>query len=403
MASYAYRAIDAEGKAVAGTETAENPRDLVERLHTRGMLALDVREVGGESLVARWREGVRGATSRDLARLFRQLATLLAAGVPLARSLAVIEARFTHPGLRRAVGQVRTEVQEGHALSAALARHPRYFSGLVVHTIRTGEAAGALDVLLPRLAAHFEKEHALRQRLRGAAIYPAIVAAVCVAAVVFLMAYVVPTLTAIFEGLQAPLPAQTRLLIRVAAAVHAYWGSILAGAALLVTGIAGLLRTPRGTEVRDHLVLTLPVVGQFTQQVLTSRVCRSLATMLAGGVPLLRALDIAAQTAGNADVSRAVLEIREGVQAGGRLGELLARHPVFPGLAGEMVSVGEEAGSVDTMLDRIADFQDVEVEYAVNAMATTLEPALIIAMAVIVGFVVISMYLPLFDLVRVVR
>jgi len=403
MTSYTYRAIDAEGRPVAGTEAAETPRDLVERLHLQGMLVTDVRVVDGPAILGRWRDGLRGASSKDLALLFRQIATLLGAGIPLAQSLAVLELRFPHLVWRRVLGRIRTDVEEGHALSAALARHPQYFSGLVVHTVRAGEVAGALDILLPRLAAHYEKEHALKQKLRAAAIYPGIVALVSAAAVLFLMTYVVPTLVGIFEGLQVSLPWQTRLLIGAAGGLRTYWLTFLITGIVLIAAAIAIRRTSWGSEIADALSLSFPGIGRFNQQVITSRFCRTLATLLAGGVPLLRAMDIVAQLVGNRVVTRAVLDIQEGVRIGGRLGRLLARQPVFPALVAEMVAVGEESGKVDVMLDRVADFQDIEIEYALTAMATALEPILILSIGVIVGFVVVSMYLPLFDLVRVVR
>ncbi|HEV8354592.1 MAG TPA: type II secretion system F family protein [bacterium] len=403
MGSFAYRAIDPSGRPVAGIEAAESSRELLERLHVRGVLVTDVREVGGAGALARWQEALRGPSNRDLALLFRQLATLLQSGMPLAQALAVLEARFPQPRLRAVIAQVRIDVEEGHALSAALARHPRYFSALVAPTVQAGEAAGALDVILPRLAAHFEKEHGLRQKLRSAAIYPAIVGAVSVAAITFLMTYVVPTLVGIFEGLQATLPWQTRLLIAVADGIRDYWPVLLAAIIVVAGALVVIRRRPWGSAVADRLALSLPAVGRFNQQVITSRFCRTLATLLASGIPLLRALDIVANTVGNRIVREQVLEVQEGVRTGGRLGRLLTRQPVFPPLVGEMVTVGEEAGTVDAMLDRAADFQDVEVDYALQALTTALEPTLILAMGVIVGFVVVSMYLPLFDLVKVVR
>lgn len=388
---------------MTGVEAAENTRELLERLHVRGILVTDVRAVGGTGAFIRWQEALRRPSNRDLALLFRQLATLLQSGITLAQALAVLEARFPQPQVRAIIGQVRVDVEEGHALSAALARHPRYFTALVPPTVQAGEAAGALDVILPRLAAHFEKEHGLRQKLRAAAVYPAIVAAVSVAAITFLMTYVVPTLVGIFEGLQAALPWQTRVLIAAAGFVRDGWPLLVAGIVTVVAAAVLIRRQPWGAAAADRLALTLPGVGRFNQQVITSRFCRTLATLLASGVPLLRALEIAANTLGNQVVRDTVLEVQEGVRTGGRLGRLLARRPIFPSLIGEMVSVGEEAGTVDVMLDRAADFQDTEVDYSLQAMTTALEPTLILVMGVIVGFVVVGMYLPLFDLVRVVR
>ncbi|HEY3247966.1 MAG TPA: type II secretion system F family protein [bacterium] len=403
MGSFSYRAIDPQGRPVAGVEAAESTRELLERLHVRGVLVTDVREVGGSTVLARWQDALRAPSSRDLALLFRQLATLLQSGMPLAQALGVLEARFPHPRLRAVIGQVRVDVEEGHALSSALARHPRYFSALVAPSVQAGEAAGALDVILPRLAAHFEKEHGLRQKLRAAAVYPAIVALVSVAAITFLMTYVVPTLVGIFEGLQATLPWQTRALIAAADGIRDYWPVLLTGLAVVVAAVLVARRRPWGSAAADRLALTLPLLGRFNQQVATSRFCRTLATLLASGIPLLRALDIVANTVGNQVVQESVLEVQEGVRTGGRLGRMLARQRVFPPLVGEMVSVGEEAGTVDVMLDRAADFQDVEVDYALQTLTTALEPTLILAMGIIVGFVVVSMYLPLFDLVKVVR
>lgn len=403
MGTFAYRAITAEGRSVRGTEVAENTRDLVEQLHARGILVTDVRDVGRAGIISRLQREWRKPSSRDLALLFRQLATLLAAGVPVTQSLALMETRFPQDTMRRVLTDVRADVEQGHALSTALVRHPRYFSELVAHTIRAGEAAGALDVLLPRLAVHFEKEHALKQKLRAAAIYPVIVATVSAAAILFLLTYVVPTLVGIYEGLEAQLPWQTRLLIGLADAVRTYWLVLVVAVVFLVIGVGAVRRTAWGQDTEDFLALSLPVVGRLNQMVVTSRFCRTLATLISSGVPLLRALEITVQSVGNRRIAQFLLEVHEGVRTGGRLGSLLARHPLFANLAAEMVMVGEESGSVDVMLDRAADYQDVEIDYSIATVGSAVEPALIIALGLIVGFVVVSMYLPLFELVRVVR
>jgi type IV pilus assembly protein PilC len=403
MATFAYRAIASDGNSTRGIDTADSPRELVERLRDRGLLVTDVRLAGEPFILVRWRSWLRGSTSRDLALLFRQLGTLLSAGMPMAQSLAVVENRFPHPELRRVLRQVRTDVEEGHALSAALARYPRYFSSLAIQAIYTGEAAGALDVLLARLALNYEKDHALRQQLRAAAIYPSIVAVVALTAILFLVTYVVPTLAGIYEGLQAMLPWQTRFLIGLGQGLREYWFLVLGGIGALGAIFVVARRTPWGEELADTLALSIPGLGRFNQQVIAARFCRTLATLLGSGVSLLRGLEIVAQSAGNQLIVRAVQEIHEGVRTGGRLGRLLARSPLFPSLLSEMVSVGEESGSIDAMLERAADMQETEIEYTVRTLATALEPTLILIMGVIVGFVVVSMYLPLFDLVRVVR
>lgn len=403
MATFAYRAVAADGSPTRGIDTAESPRELVERLRDRGLLVTDVRPVGEPDILARWRSWLRGPTNKDLAILFRQLGTLLSAGMAMAQSLTVLETRFPHPELRRILRQVRTDVEEGHALSAALARYPRYFGSLAIQTIYTGEAAGALDVLLARLSLNYEKDHALRQRLRAAAIYPSIVAVVALAAILFLVTYVVPTLVGIYEGLQAVLPWQTRLLIGLGQGLRDSWFLGLGAVGALGAVLIVARQTPWGEELADMLALSVPGLGRFNQQVIAARFCRTLATLLGSGVSLLRALEIVAQSTDNRLIARAVQEIHDGVRTGGRLGRLLARSPLFPSLLAEMVSVGEESGSIDAMLERAADMQETEIEYTVGTLTTALEPTLILIMGVLVGFVVVSMYLPLFDLVRVAR
>jgi type II secretory pathway component PulF len=403
MATFSFRAITADGGAMRGTDTAESPRELVERLRDRGLLVTDVRPLGEPDILVRSRSWLRGPTSKHLSLLFRQLGSLLSAGMPMTQSLSVLENRFPHPELRRVLRQVRKEVEEGHALSTALARYPRYFGSLAIQAIHTGEAAGALDVLLARLSVAYEKDSALRQRLRAAAIYPSIVAIVALAAIVFLVTYVVPTLAGIYAGLHAVLPWQTRLLIAFGQGLRDSWFLVLVALASLVAVFIVARRTPWGEELADTLALSVPGLGRFNQQVIAARFCRNLATLLGSGVSLLLALETVAQSADNRLITQAVREIHEGARTGGRLGSLLARSPFFPSMLAEMVSVGEESGSVDKMLEQAADMQESDIEYTVSAWATALEPALILTMGVVVGFVVISMYLPLFDLVKVVR
>jgi type IV pilus assembly protein PilC len=341
----------------------------------------------------------------DLAVATRQLAAMVGAGLPIRRALAVLEEQTERPALRDVVRSVRAEVEAGSALSAALAAHPRVFSHLYVSMVRAGEAAGALDDVLARLAAALERELALRHKIRSATTYPILLACAALAALLFMTVVVIPQFAAFYTSLAGSLtlPLPTRIAIGVSAAIRRFWWLWTALAAGAAAGLRRFLRTPAGREWYGRAVLRAPLLGPIARKIVVTRFSRTLGTLVSSGVPILRALEVTAQAVDNAVVARALAAVRGSVREGESIAAPLGGSGVFPAMVVHMVRVGEETGALDSLLAKIADFYEAEVDAAVASLASILEPALIIGMGAVIGALLIALYLPIFMLAQAIK
>lgn len=335
---------------------------------------------------------------RDVAVFARQLAVLASAGLPLARCLELLGGQASHPALKRAIIAVRAEIEGGAPLAEALARHPRTFSRLFANMVAAGEASGILDSMLARLAELLETNRELARKTRGALVYPAAVAVVAAAAVAVLLAFVIPTFESMFESAGVALPFPTRLVIQAAAILEERWWQLLL--ASLVGGLA-LGRwyvSPAGRLACDRLLLRVPLAGELWLKIIVARVFRVLATLTRSGIPIVEGMRMAATVARNRYIHDVLLETRAGIMLGQTIAVPLAATGALPAIAVQMVAAGEESGSLDEMLERIADLYRREAEAALAAFLSSIEPTLAVALGLVVGGVIVSMYLPVFDM-----
>ncbi len=403
---YAYRGLAGDGRTVAGIIDAESPRGARAKLRRTGVFPTDLRPEAAPAatrrLAASFRPGER-VPAPELAAMTRQLATLIGAGMPLVESLAALAEQTEREGLRRRLAQIREKVLEGRGLADTLAEHPRLFAPLYVNMVRAGEASGALDVVLERLATYTEHQARLLAKVRSALTYPAIMLTLSFGILFFLMSYVVPKVTRIFEETQQKLPLLTTVLIGTSGFVARWWWLILLVILGAAVAIERQVRTPAGRERFDRLALRLPYFGGLIQKLAVARFARTLSTLLASGIGLLQALDIVKNVVGNTVLAAAIERARDAIREGQSIAPPLRESGLFPPLVLHMVAVGEQSGQLETMLGKAADAYDNEVDNAVTALTSILEPVMIVLMGGVVLFIVLAILMPIFELNRVVR
>lgn len=402
MATFAYKALDKAGTEVAGTLDADNERLALGRLRDMGYLPLEIREEkvakGGildTFLGIFMRKRVRG---KDIITFTRQLSTLIDSGLPLLRSLNVLGEQTESPNLKVQIKDIAQSVQGGSTFSDALAKHPRTFSNLYVNMIKAGEAGGVLEVVLARLAEFSEKEQAVRAKVRGAMVYPALVILVGVGVVLFLTIAIIPTFVSMFTEVNLTLPLPTRIMMAASNFLRGFWWMILLAILALVTIYRMWVKKERGRYHSDRIKLRIPILGDLMKKSAISRFARTLGTLITSGVPILQALLIVRDTAGNEVISRAMVAVHNSIREGESIAGPLGKSPVFPPMVVHMIAVGEETGALDNMLIKVSDAYDREVDTMVAALTSVLEPILILGMGIVVGFIVISMYLPIFQM-----
>jgi general secretion pathway protein F len=397
MPVYLYRAADRRGQTLDGVMEAPDPRAVVERLHREAYFPIRIAEHGGR---ARWLSlGGRRVRQRDLLALTQELATLVEAGLPVDRTLAIVQELAPNETVAALVADLLRSVRGGAALSDALGKHhPRPFSNLYVNMVRAGEKGGVLELTLRRLAEFLESRAAFTEALVSALAYPLVITGVGAAAIVFLMVFVVPRFATIFADLGQAIPLPTQILLTTAGAMRAYWW-LGAGAALaLVLAWRAWTARPEGRLQWDRLLLGTPLVGRLIAKVETARFARTLGTMLRSGVPVLGALSVIGDMMTSRVVARSVGRLAESVRRGGTIAAGLKEHAHFPPLAIHMVRVGEETGRLEEMLLKVADTFEAEVRTELKRALGLLEPAIILAMGVLVAFIVVAMLLAIFSI-----
>jgi type IV pilus assembly protein PilC len=403
MAAFAYSAINAEGRELAGELNAPTLDAAREQLRAHGLLADWIEEIDAETTdaaVGRF----KGVKARSLQVFSRQFATMIQAGLSVVGSLVILEEQTDDRVLGQVIRQVRTDVEGGALLSQALDRHPRVFSRLYVAMVEAGEAAGILDVVLDRVALQIEKETAIRRRVKGAMIYPSLVFAFAVLVLIGMLLFLVPTFTQMFTQLHGDLPFLTRIVVGASDLLRHDWFVVFPALILLPFGIRAWLHSESGRDTWDRTKLQLPLrIGDTVLKITMARFTRTLSSLVAAGVDIIKALEITGQAAGNVVVAEALAEIRIRVQEGVPIGVPIVENPLFPPMIGQMVKVGEETGELDTMLQKIADFYEEEVDVAVSSLTSIIEPVMIIGVGAIVGIIILSMYLPIFKLYSLIK
>lgn len=344
----------------------------------------------------------RGVKSTEISRMARQFATMIEAGLPLVQSLEILSDQASSPALKDALNDVRERVQSGSTLAEALGKHPKIFDELFVNMVEAGEIGGALDTILLRLATYKEKVDALRRKIKGAMYYPAVISVVAAGATLFLITFIVPVFAKLFEGFGAELPLPTKLVLAISGIIRS---NILLGIVILIglgIGYRYLAKTPSGRLAIDRFKLKIPIMGNLLRKSIIARFSRTLGTLLNSGVPILDSLEITAKTAGNKVIYNAIRQAVTAIAQGDTIAQPLQNTGVFPPMVVQMISVGEKTGGLDEMLEKVADFYEDEVDAAVDALTSIIEPVVIVVMGAVIGFVLISMYLPMFDLIGVI-
>jgi len=407
---FEYTGLTEAGKNVRGIRDAESSKALRQVLRKDGVYLTDAHaaEAGavvGEQKTGLSREvdipamlGFTGVSAQDLAIATRQLATLISAGIPLVDALTALVDQIEQPRLKRIMGVVKQKVNEGASLADALREHPKVFSELYVNMIRAGESSGALDVVLVRLADFTESQAQLRNKIIGAMLYPAIMVVVGIAIVSILFVVVIPKVTRIFEDMNVTLPWTTRILIGVSSFARDYWYIVLVAVPAVVFGVRRFVRTPRGRSWWDRTKLGAPIFGELIRMLSLSRFAKTLATLLASGVPLLTAMDIVKNIVSNTLLADVIDKARDAIREGESIAAPLRRSGQFPPLVYHMIAIGERSGQLEEMLQNVARSYEAQVEMRVGALTSLLEPVMIVAMGGGVAFIVFSILMPIMQL-----
>jgi general secretion pathway protein F len=402
MPIFQYKALHEDGREAVGMLNADTPRDARERLRAQQLLVTEILQVEDPVLGARKRAfalpGRRDVGS--IALVTRQLSTLLKAGIPLAESLAVLIQQVESPALERALRDVREKVLEGVPLHEALARHPRYFDSLFVSMIKAGEASGTLDLITKRLADFNQSQARVANRVKAALVYPGLIALVGIMVVIFLMSVVVPQIERVFLAQHRALPWQTQTLIAASRFVRHDWLLLLAGVAGAFLGFRAVLETDAGRLVWDRLRLRAPILGDVLRKQIIARFAATLSTLLGSGLPILEALSIVRQVVGNRVMADTVARLHDRIVEGADIATPLRESRIFPPVVSYMIAVGERSGQLEDILNTLSGAYEEEVEVATQKLLSVLEPIMIIGMALVVGYIVISIVLPIMDMVR---
>lgn len=401
MPVYVWKGVDRRGKRQDGEIEADNPT-VARQLLIRKGLNITTFKPKPKSLSEYIPFLENRVTERELVVLVRQLSTMIDAGLPLVQCLDILQQQQEGTALKRVLKQVKKDVEEGATFSDAIKKHPRVFDGLFVNLVAAGEAGGILDVILARLAEYIEKLAKLKKKVRGALTYPAIVVTIAVVVMAVILIYVIPVFARLFTDAGVQLPPLTLFVMALSNFAIRFFYWIIIGIVLLIVLVHRIRKTTQGKMLTDRFLLRLPVFGMLLRKVAVARFSRTLGTMLASGVPILDALDIVAGSAGNAVIEQAIRESRAAIAEGRSVAEPLQETKVFPGMVTQMISVGEATGALDTMLGKIADFYDEEVDITVEALTSLLEPLLLVFLGVTIGGLLIAMYLPIFQIADVV-
>ncbi len=398
MSTFVFKAIDLVGQHAKGEVDAESKQSVADQLKAKGLIVLDIAEKGraNKDIELPFLNRIKIG---DLAILSRQLATMVSSGMTILRALYVLEAQTENKKLAEELVEVRKDVEAGLPLSDALERHPKTFQPLFVAMTRAGETGGVLEDSLLRIADQLEKEESLRRQVKSAMAYPIVILTFATAVMLAMVAFIVPVFAGVFEELGgADLPAMTQFTMGISDIVTGYWYLLILGTGAFVYAFLKWKKTPKGRGLWQRFLLRIPFkIGDIFQKVALARWSRTFSALMGAGVPLLQAIDITSQTAGNIVVEEAMANVTTSVKAGGTIAQPLMDSPVFPSMVGHMVKVGEETGALTTMLSKIGDFYEDQVAASVKALTSILEPVMIVFVGGIVGFIVISMYLPLFS------
>lgn len=435
MPVFKYQALDKNGNKTAGEMDAGDQKELRTTLKSKGFVLLSASEKGGGSLSfgskkpapdnnkkssgssssspQRGRAGanvtagkakpkkakkqlISRVSSKERAIFTRQLATMISSGVSLLKSMTILSEQNENPTFKSKLEMVKADLTGGASLSEAMAKHPKQFDKLYTSMVRAGEASGALETVLERLAVNMEKTEILKGKVKGAMMYPIIVMVIAFSITFLLLTLVVPTFTKMFTDAGMELPGLTQFVVNISDFLKMFWWLVLMMIAGTIIGLKKYTETEKGKRVKDKFVLKLPLFGPFIRKVAVGRFTRTMATLLESGVPILTAFDIVAETVNNTVYEQAILIAKSSIKEGNTIAEPLEASGEFPTMVTQMIQIGEESGAITAMLDKVADFNEREVEEAVQALVSAMEPLAIVVMAIVVGTIVVAMFLPMF-------
>jgi type IV pilus assembly protein PilC len=400
---YTFKAHDLQGIPQKGEITGASKQAVTDELRARGLTVQDVtQKATGFNMELRLLP--KRVKANELTVMTRQLATMVSSGMTLLRSFYVLEEQVENPKLKETLGLVREDIEAGLLLSDALGRHPKIFNPLYVAMVRAGESGGVLEESLNRVAAQLEADASLRRQVKAAMMYPAVVLSFAFLVLVALIAFIVPVFIGVFKDFGGKLPAITRFTVALSHAVTHEWYLLIGAFVGIIVGFRSWRKSSWGRPQWDAFRLKIPMkIGQTVQKIALARWSRTFSALYSAGVPILQAIEVTGQTAGNAVIEKAMVEVVESVKQGGQIAAPLRSAPVFPPMVAQMIAVGEETGGLDTMLTKVADFYEDEVAAAIKALTSILEPVMIVLVGAIVGFIVIAMYMPMFKVYDAIK
>lgn len=395
MPEYTYKALDLSGRTVSGTMDAANESSIVNSLRGKGLLPLEVKQkIASKDLNI---DLFQKVTMKDIAVFCRQFSTIIGAGITVVNGLDILRQQTESKKLRDIIDKAFEEVQTGKSLSDTL-RQYKEFPLMFVNMVAAGEASGRLDEILQRMAVYYEKEYKLRRQIKSAMSYPAAIAILAVGVVIFLVTSILPTFVGMFQQFDAPLPLPTQIILGFSDSITRYWYVYIISIALIIYIVKRYTSSPEGRYKYAGLLFKLPVIGKINKKMVTSRFARTLSILLSSGVPVIQSMDILEKTITNAVVEAGISKCKDEIRKGVGMSKPISSIKVFPPMLIEMISIGEETGTLDEMLSKTAQFYDEEVDTMVAGLTSLIEPIIIVFLAVIVGFIVISIMLPIFNI-----
>ncbi|SHE29622.1 type IV pilus assembly protein PilC [Tissierella praeacuta DSM 18095] len=398
---YKYKAISQNGEVIEGFFEGNEESDVLAMLKGNNYLPVSVeKDISSENKIDIFSKKIK---KKDLAVFCRQFYTMLDAGIGIVKCIDILEKQSENKNLKKALGTLHENVQKGFTLSEGMKKHSTVFPSLLINMVEAGEVSGNLDIIMERMAVHFEKENKLENKIKSALIYPVVLAVVSIAVVIFLLVAVMPTFIGMFESSGQALPKPTQILLNISNWLTEYWYIFIPIVLALIFGFVLFKQTPTGTNFVDTLKIKIPVIKDTNVKIITARFARTLSTLMSSGIPLLQSIEIVSRVVGNKIVHDRLEIASEDVRKGISLSRAVNEVGIFPPMVDSMIKIGEESGSLDDILYKTADFYDEEVEVALQRMTSLMEPVMLVIMALIIGFIVIAMAMPMFDMVNTIQ
>jgi type IV pilus assembly protein PilC len=401
MPQFSYKARSAGGTVMTALIEAGDKRMAMDKLRSQKLIVMDINEVTVNPVIAvlkRINPFKPAVTSKDLVLFSRQFSTLVTAGVPIVQGLGILIDQVESPFFKGIITNIREDIEQGISITDALKKHPQAFSELYVSMIKAGEVGGILDTILERLSAYLESTEELKGKVKGAMVYPAVISMVAGCVTLFLIIFIIPTFQGIFSSFGAELPLPTRILIGLSNILRHYFILIIAFPFASFYGFKRFRDTPKGRFIIDYYALKLPLFGILLKKLAVAKFSRTLGTLMKSGVPILQALETVGKTSGNMVIESAIVTTCASVREGESIADPLKKTAVFPPMVIQMVAIGEATGTLDTMLSKIADFYDQEVDTSVKALTSMIEPLIMVVMGIVIGAIVLAMFMPMFEM-----